>query len=302
MRMHDTMRHFSATRRLAVTAVALLCVASLPGFSLAAPGALVASVPLAVTGRGVSIAVGCDASPILYYTVLNPSNVGGTVLQRMTPAGVNLGGLSILDASGNPVSIDEMAYDTANDLLWACEHGPSPVRVWRINRVTGLATFAFTSSTPSAGTYRDGITVDGSDNTLFISGDVSSTVEHYSQAGALLNVLTPTDAAGGVLGSISGIQVGVGDLLYLGRNGLGQIVQVKKSDGTFISSFASPGGRDEGLECDPRSFAPTVVMWSRDFNEPGRVDAIEVDPLTCRCGGVTPVRKSTWGALKEIYR
>ena len=63
--------------------------------------------------------------------------------------------------------------------------------------------------------------------------------------------ITPTNSGGGALGSISGVQTGLGDLLYLGQNGLVSIVQVKKSTGAFISSFASPGGgRDEGLECD----------------------------------------------------
>ena len=290
------------TARFAILLLVVVWSVAIGTESFAAPGALISSVPLSVPGNGVSIAVGCDASPILYYTTFNAANVGGTVLQRMTPAGVNLGGLSILTAAGAPVSIDEMAYDAKNDLIWACEHGPTPVRVWKLNRTTGLATFAFTSATTSVGTYRDGITVDTNDNTLFISGDVSTTVEHYTQAGGLLNVLTPTNAAGSPLGSISGLQVGVGDLLYLGRNGAGQIVQVKKSDGTFIASFASPGGRDEGLECDPTSFSPLVVMWSRDFFSPGRVDAIEVDPLTCRCGGITPAKRSTWGQLKSMYR
>ena len=34
----------------------------------------------------------------------------------------------------------------------------------------------------------------------------------------------------------------IGDSLYLGRDGLTQIVRVRKSDGGFIGSFASPGG------------------------------------------------------------
>jgi len=268
----------------------------------AVPGSLVVSVPLAVPGWGVSVAVGCDPQAILYYTVFNGANFNGTVLERMSPAGVNLGGLPIRDAAGAPVSIDEMAYDSKHDVIWACEHNSNPVRIWKVDRSTGLATFAFTSATNSVGTFRDGITVDTNDDTIFISGDVSTTIEHHSQAGALLNVLTPLNAGGGILGGISGLQVGVGDLMYLGRNGFGEIVQVRKSDGVFIGSFASPGGRDEGLECDPRSFAPLVVMWSRDFNDPGRMDAIEVDPQTCRCGGVTPARRSTWGQVKASYR
>ena len=165
-------------------------------------------------------------------------------------------------------------------------HSSNPVAVYQINPSTGVATFAFTSATISVGTFRDGIAFDGTDDTIWISGDVSTTIEHYTSAGALLGAITPKNSLGGTLGSISGVIVGVGDLLYLGRNGAVQIVQVKKTNGDFIASFASPGGaRDEGLECDATNFAPTLALWSREFNSPGFVSAIEIEPGTCECGG-----------------
>ena len=262
----------------------------------AVPGDLIASIPLSVPGDGVSIAVGCEPT-VLYYTV-GFSNL----LHSMDKTGAHIASVPILTAAGAPITIDEMSYDLVNDVLWGVEHGSNPENVWKINKTTGVATFAFTSATFSVGTYRDGLAVDASDQTLWISADVSTTVEHYTQAGGLLPTITPKDAAGNTLGSISGVSAGIGDLLYLGRNGLGQIVRVKKSDGSFISSFASPGGRDEGLECDATSFAPKLVLWSRDFFSPGRVDAIEIEAGTCKCGGVTPTQPSTWGLLKARYR
>lgn len=273
----------------------LLSVASVPVVH-AVPGDLVANVPLAVPGNGVSIAVGCDPS-VLYYTV-----DGSNLLYSMDKTGVALGAVPVLNAAGGQVFIDEMSYDLVSDVLWGVEHNSNPENVWRINRSTGAATLAFVSATLSAGTFRDGIAVDASDQTLWISGDVSTTIEHYNLAGVLLGAITPTDAAGNVLGGISGVSAGIGDLLYIGRNGFGQIVRVKKSDGSFISSFASPGGRDEGLECDAISFAPKLVLWSRDFFAPGFVDAIELEPGTCKCGGVTPALPSTWGSIKARYR
>jgi hypothetical protein len=261
----------------------------------AVPGDLVANVPLTVPGFGVSIAVGCSPTA-LYYTLENDN-----LLYSMDKTGAPLASVPILTASGGPIVIDEMSYDIVNDVLWGVEHNSNPENVWKINRTTGLATFAFTSATVSVGSFRDGLAVDASDQTLWISGDVSTTIEHYTLTGVLLGVITPTDAAGVALGDISGVSAGIGDLLYLGRNGLGQIVRVKKSDGSFISSFASPGGRDEGLECDATSFAPKLVLWSRDFFSPGFVDAIELEPGTCACGGVTPARQSSWGSLKARY-
>jgi hypothetical protein len=170
-----------------------------------------------------------------------------------------------------------------------------------INPFSGLATYMFTSATISVGTFRDGLAFDASDNTLWVSGDVSTTIEHHTLAGAFLGAITPTNAAGTALGSISGVQVGIGDLLYLGQNGFGQIVRCKKSDGSFIGVFASASGRDEGLECDPISFAPKLVLWSRDYLTP-TIDALELTPGTCACGGVTPAKTPTWGSIKALYR
>src|SRR5207244_2716145 len=52
--------------------------------------------------------------------------------------------------------------------------------------------------------------------------------------------------------------------------------------GSFISSFSSPGGRDEDLACDNINFLPYLVIWSRDaYNN--TIDAIEVGDGTCKC-------------------
>src|SRR5690242_1563544 len=98
------------SHRLALVVLALAWCAIIPRPASAAPGALVATVPLAVPGFGVSIAVGCDASPILYYTI------GTAQLERMTPSGVDLGPLPTVDPAGSPVVLDEMAYDAKNDV------------------------------------------------------------------------------------------------------------------------------------------------------------------------------------------
>jgi hypothetical protein len=89
---------------------------------------------------------------------------------------------------------------------------------------------------------------------------------------------------GSRLGSISGVTVGKGDILYLGRNGYGEIVKITKA-GDYLGIFASPSGRDEDLECDLISFAPKEVLWSKDAYG-DYADAIEVEVGTCVCGGV----------------
>jgi len=187
------------------------------------------------------------------------------------------------------VFIDEFSWDEGRQVLWGGEHDSTPTDIWQINPTTGLATFQFTATeSVSVGTFRDGLGYDGNDDTLWISGDVSATIEHFAADGTFLNQITPKNSGGGPLTTISGVYVGVGDLLYLGRDGFVEIVQVEKSDGDFISNFASPGGaRDEGLECDAVNFAPKTALWSREFS-PAFVSAIEVEPGTCGCGGLPP--------------
>lgn len=258
--------------------VVLLSSASLVS---AAPGDLIQNVNLPVAGVGVSVAVDCFGN--VYYTLAGDGN-----LYQMDKDGTLLATLPILDAAGNSLEIDEMAFQNSGGAgtLWGQLHGSNPIDVYTIDPLTGAATLAFTSATISLGTFRDGIAFDASDNSIWISGDVSTTIEHYDLVGTLLGSITPTDAAGNIMGVISGITIGTGDLMYCGRNGLVEIVQIKKSTGEFISSFASPGGaRDEGLECDAVNFAPLLALWSREFNPPGFLSVIEIESGTCACGG-----------------
>jgi hypothetical protein len=283
-------------RHLVLLAVAACLVG---GVALAQPGSQISVVPLPVPGFGVSVAVGCDGT--VYYQLQDGANSDNN-LYKMDKNGVLLGMVPVVDLNGTPVFVDEMAFDRTRNgstgILWAQEHNSNPVNVWQVDPASGLATFAFISATISVGSYRDGIAYDGTDDTIWISGDVSTTIEHYTSAGGLINMITPTDAGGNVLGLISGVIVGLGDLLYLGRNGAAEIVQVKKSDGSFISSFASPGGtRDEGLECDTINFAPLLALWSREFFAPGFMSVIELEPGTCVCGGF-PIRLA--GKLEAI--
>lgn len=273
--------------KIATTILVSMAIALVPPV-WADPGDAIATVPLPVAGQGVSVANNCQGE--IYYTHTD------AVLYKMDAAGADLGSVPIVDASGNLVVIDEMSWDETRQLLWGQEHDSNPVDVYTINAGTGVATFAFTANnTVSIGVFRDGIAFDSTDDSLWISGDISDTIEHYTSAGAFINQITPTDAAGATLGLISGVAVGVGDLLYLGRNGAVEVVQVQKSDGSFIDSFASPAGtRDEGLECDAFSFAPNFALWSREFNFPGDITAIEVESGTCACGGVLTCTLGFW--------
>src|SRR5438093_3025939 len=186
--------------------------------SQAAPGHLVAVVPLPTTpGFGVSVAVDCDGN--VYYTQQQPDDAH---LYKMNKTGTLLASPIIRDFStGAQLFMDEMSWDNGRKVLWAAQHSASPIRVYRVDPTTGVARFAFTASqSVNIGTFLDGLAYDASDDSICISTDLSSTIEHYRAAlGTLIGVITPKNAAGGTLGTISGVCVGVSNQLYLGQDG-----------------------------------------------------------------------------------
>jgi hypothetical protein len=179
----------------------------------AAPGNEIAHVTLPVTGFGVSVANDCQGN--IFYT-----NNGQHNLYVMDASGTLLNTLPVVDsATGAALDMDEMAWDASRQVLWGQRHNSNPIDLYTINATTGIATHAFTSTTHSLGTFRDGIAYDPDDDTLWLSGDVSTNIDHYTTAGAYLGTITPKNPGGGNLGEISGVVVGVGDLLYSSRCG-----------------------------------------------------------------------------------
>jgi len=262
--------------------LALFAVLALAVQAAGQPGSLIRNValPTGASGFGVSVAVDCEG--FVYYTV-----EGRADLFKLDRDGNLLATLPVRDPQGVPRFMDEMAYDAGRNTLWACEHATNPVEIWRVHPGTGAAVRAFTSETWSLGTFRDGLAYDATDDSLWVSGDISWTIEHHTAAGVLIDVLVPENAQRDPLGLISGLCVGAGDELYLGQNGRQQIVRVRKSTGVFLGAFASPGGgmRDEGLECDAVNFFPRLALWAREFESPGFLSVIELDPAACACSG-----------------
>jgi hypothetical protein len=284
-------------RRRSVTGMGVFILLA-TSLAMAQPGTILDMIPVPLPspmGVGVGIAVDCESPPTLYYT-----NSFQAQLHKMDWQGNDLGSVPTTDATGAPISFGAIAWDNFRKVIWAgTDDSGVPVKVYRVDPDTGVATYAFTAHTPGCCGFCDGIDFDLGTDSVYVSDDVSDDIdEHNATTGAWIRTLTPTDAGGATLGLISGVLVGKGDLLYLGRNGLGQIVQVKKSDGSFIGSFATPGGRDADLACDMGSFAPLTAIWSKDaYND--TVTAIEVEPGTCDCAPpMSPIPAvSTWGLI-----
>lgn len=286
---------------LAAMGVLMTCLTS---GAYSAPGDIVAHVNVPVvssSGVGIGIAVDCGDPVTLYYTNSYDPN-----LYRMDKDGNSSGSpIPLTDANtGDPISFGAISWDRGREKIWAGSdsitepndpNDPNTyrVKVYLVDPATGVATYIFTVVTSWIG-FTDGIAFDGSDNSVWISDDISNWVEHWdvsavdangSGAPTYIGTIYPTDANGDNIDAISGVAVGKGDILYLGRNGLGKITRIHK-DGTFESEFATVGGRDEDLECDVISFAPLEVLWSKDAYDDS-LYAIEVESGTCECGGGT---------------
>lgn len=184
-------------------------------------------------------------------------------------------------------ALGAMAWDAVNGQLWACSSFGT----------VGIVNLALNTFTPVFDTYSvafpggagngtgcfDGLAYDGTDNTIWASGDVSDSVEHYTIAGG---PISKTPGMYGALGGYgnSGIAVG-GPKLYLANNGGQQIYEAAK-DFSSVTLFAGFPRRLEDLECDPVTFTSQGVgaIWSIDAYD-NILNAWEIPLGQCGLGG-----------------
>jgi len=82
-----------------------------------------------------------------------------------------------------------------------------------------------------------------------------------------------------------------GNLLFEGSDGCNKVWVVDKVTHAAAFNFGTvvPGDngfRDEDLTCDPVTFAPKHVMWSKEAYLPMRAAAFEIPIGTCGFGGL----------------
>lgn len=175
-------------------------------------------------------------------------------------------------------SLGAAAWDSSRNKLWVCSDFFDVILV---DPTDGSNIFMFTATDSCF----DGLAYDGVDDTLWTSGDVHSTVYHYTSAGALI----ATHSVFGKIGSCgnSGIAVG-GSTLYLANNGCSEIYALPK-DFSSSSLFASFPARLEDLECDDVTFASQGVgaIWSIDAYD-RVINAWEIPLGLCGFGGQPP--------------
>ena len=239
----------------------------------AAEGDLAGTVTCANANTGVGLAY--DGTTFFYPLGFNSVTLGtcditGTV------------GANIVTNAAN--SITTVAYDFSRDLLWGAtgDLGGQQRDIYQIDKTTGNAVFQFTATATGAG-LTDGLAYDGQDDTIWITGDVSSVISHYNTDGTAIGIDLPVPALDGGQHAISGVAAGV-DVLYLGHNGIPVISKHLKSDLSKLAEFSTGVGRTEDLECDPDTFPGIDVVWSTDLGTP-ILEAFEVADGTCPIGG-----------------
>jgi hypothetical protein len=126
----------------------------------------------------------------------------------------------------------------------------------------------------------DGLAWDFTDDTLWISPDVSCDVFHFSVTGTALGSITPKNSAGQSDCLVSGVAIGAANTLYIGRDGQFEIRRVNKSNGNFVSDFAVTNDRVEDLTCDQTTYAPKEAILAKDAYG-SSYEAFEVEPGTC---------------------
>lgn len=260
-----------------------------PGDQIAPPGPI---LPANGCGANNGVGVAFDGTHILF-------TCAGEAAVRMTDTtGANLGSVATSDAGGNPVSLDAIAWDPNESLLWGGDlDGAGSCRIWSLDMATGVATQRFTFTDPTgqgrcSEVFYDGITVDPNTDTLYLSPDVHTEIYHKNKDGtagvngtipfeALTAGQCPWAAGFGATGCYnSGLTMGLDGNLFAGTAQDGKIFQLNPTaPASLVGQFASVTGRDEDLECGPLVNGFETIL-SRDY-ETGRIDVLEAPDGTC---------------------
>lgn len=286
-------------RRPIVLAVLVLMLSSpflapLP-VGRASPGDLVAIATVPVPSS-IGVSVTFDGSRFYYTNYQDPTLFSYSVSCVPPSCTTTLEDSVVITLDGSPLSVGALAYDGTRDVLWG---GDQVGRVVRVDPTTGFATLAFDPTLVGCGglTLIDGMAYDAGTDSLYYSPDGATTVCQFTPAGTLLAAIQVGTIDGFTGCYNSGLALG-GDILYMGTNGCGRIVAVRKDTLTSLGTFASPGGRDEGLTCDPVTFAPRSVIWSKEAYD-NTATAFEIEAGTCGVGGLPPCTSPVGIALDE---
>lgn len=256
-------------RKLVALLAVALCALAWSGVSSAANGDTLRQIHADQSGTacvngGIGVGLAFDGTNLLvscYYdsTIVAVSPVDGHQI-------------SVHHIIGGS-SLGALAWDNGRGVVWACNS-------FSVAGTIDMSTNVFVPAFNTQGCF-DGLAYDGSDDTIWASGDAAGSTQHYSIAGLQLD----SHSWGGGLGGYgnSGIAVG-GPLLYLANDGGSQIYTSPKDFSSAPALFASFPARLEDMECDNLSFPGKGAMWSKDAYDT-TLNAFEIPDGSCIFGG-----------------
>jgi pimeloyl-ACP methyl ester carboxylesterase len=194
-------------------------------------------------------------------------------------------------------SLGALAYDAIDNVIyagWGVDDAYPTAPIYRIQLdsqgdVTGSSVALGAPAALVCG-LDDGLAYDGSNATLYVSDDCSTSIYHYDTAG---NLLSSFPWAGSGCYN-SGLALG-NQLLFEGADGCNTVYVVSKSapsaiDYQFSTAVAGdPNFRDEGLSCDTTTFPGFDAMWSKEAYSPNRAHAFEIPSGSCGVGGQSAI-------------
>jgi len=199
-----------------------------------------------------------------------------------------------------------MAFDSKRNGIWfgtqACGATGMPIYFWDFDddSVTSVFTIPYGLINPATGSpflrfcFNDGLAYNendpgtDADDEIWFSDDVTRELGLFRPDGTLVAGFDATTIDPSLING-SGLAVG-GPNLYMGNNGGGDVFRAAIPAFLFVDAFASGDDRQEDMECDPITFAPTEVMWVRTTPQGGAfpdvITAYEIEPGTCGLGGM----------------
>ena len=225
-------------------------------------------------GSGIGVGIAFDGTYLWYSCYQSsPDLYKANPLTGAVLASYNVAG-----------GLGALAWDGNRKRIWAGWGGGSGASgdVRLLDPLTGSGPVVFNAAAAAIEELDDGLAYDAQDDSLYISADTSTTIHHYTTAGALLGSV-PWHGSGCYN---SGLAIG-GQLLFEGSDGCNHVWVVQRGSYAPAFNFATgaSGVRDEDLECDSVTFSPRTVMWSMEAYEPRRAIAFEIPPGSCATGG-----------------
>ena len=256
--------------------------------------------PLPVSGIPTYCSVGLAFDGTnLYYNRCGDSNI-----YKISPANASL--VSTFDTIS--LTPNAMAFDATRNGIWfgvqSCDAIGMPIYFWDFddNSVTLVFHVPFGLLNPANGEsflgfcFLDGLAfnangIGDADDELWFSDDVNKNLGVFRPDGTLVTGYDATTVDPS-LTTLSGLAIG-GSNLYMANDGGGDVFRASIPALALVDQFTSGDERQEDMECDPNTFAPTEVMWVRTTPQGGAfpdvITAYEIEAGTCGVGGEGPI-------------